>query len=520
MKKKTIRMLALALILILLPALPGSALEDYSEIEDMLDALNGSGGADDESGEKAPSALDEIYSLLQDMEGEDSQNPGDKTPAPVPADKDPSAENPQTDAGSSSEELLPPEKTPIREEEPPAQDGSSETGIRQEDYSLLDGYDLTTLNNTVALQVPSGWGSNLGASDEMVSYSPANHSGATDPGSSTLSTIWYSTENADNTILDEYIDNIRKEDIFSEVQSEPSIVAGQEGVTLSYVMNVGINSFRCKSACFVYEGNLYTVEMYQGAKSQKDYFPVYENVISSEAIMAGSWNVAPPVAEPTEAPQAITPSVPAPAPQSEVTKAPAPPAPSSGGDLGDFSYTINGHAYHFPTMVSDLAPDDLDLDQTLELSYEADPSRTGDELINTLYFVLEHFPSRELAGVTNLTGAIAPMAEGVLTALVDTQASSVSLELPGGLGIGSSEASISAAFPEFEGRAMDGLAGFRGNDLLYACNEREDGCNGYVIIRNDAPFCSALSIICENGAIREINFQCLGTETARSIFEA
>ena len=495
-RKKRISLLTMTLILLLLPAQSGSALENFDEIEDMLDALSSSGGQDGASGEETPSELDDIYSLLQDMEGEGSGNSETRTPIPAPAGNDPSQESSQLDSPAA--------------------------GVRQENYSLLDGYDLTTLNNTVALQVPSGWGNNLGASDEMVSYSPANHSGATDPGSSTLSTIWYSTENADSSILDEYIDNIRKEDIFSEVQSEPSIVAGQEGVALSYVMNVGTNSFSCKSSCFVYEGNLYTVEMYQGAKSREDYFPVYENVISSEAIMAGSWNMEPaqPDAAPTAAPQNTTPTVPTSAPNNEVTTVPASPSPSSPGDLGDFSYAINGHTYNFPTSVSDLAPDDLDLDRTLELSYEVDPARTGDELINTLYFVLAHFPSRELAGVTNLTGAISPMADGLLTALVDTQASAVSLELPGGLRIGSPESDLCAAFPEFEGRALDGLAGFRGNELLYACNVREDGCNGYVIIRNDAPYCSALSIICEAGLIREINFQCLGAQTARSIFEA
>ena len=96
---------------------------------------------------------------------------------------------------------------------------------------------------------------------------------------------------------------------------------------------------------------------------------------------------------------------------------------------------------------------------------------------------------------------------------------SISLTLPGGVQVGAAEWTITAAFPEFAGRTLDGLAGFRQNELLYACNVRDDGCHGYVLIRNDPPFYSALSIICDNGIIREINFECLGEAYAAIAFE-
>ena len=482
---------------------------ELDSIQNMLDELNGTeekddGTASEETGTE-PSELDELQAMLDEL------NVDEETSAPKEEPQEKPADGEKTETGTG-------------------------TGVEQVDYVLLDGFDLATLNNTVALQVPSRWGSNAGVSDAMVSYSPANRSGATDPNSSTLSTIWYNAGVSGNSILGEYVDNIRKEDIFSDVRSEPFSVAGQEGISISYSMNVGTNSFDCRSACFVYNDILYTVEMYQGIESSTDYFPVYENVINSEAIMEGSWDLSEiqsgetdvPTPTPTEAPAEIPtptptePPVEPPAPSPTETPGPAVdpdpevvPAPQEG-DLGDFTYTIHGHSYQFPTQVNSLIEGDLDVDLTLELSSEKDTG--NNELANTLYFILSHVPSRELIGVCNLTGANAPMSAGVLTALVDTQALSVDLELPGGLKTGSPEALIPAVFPEFAGRAMDGVAGFRGNELLYACNVRDDGCNGYAIIRNDKPYCSALTIICEDGLIREINFQCLGSAVADSIF--
>ena len=464
------------------------AYAEADAIQDLLDALNEEETAASESPTEDSDA-DAIQKLLDDL------------------DDDNSIDNAETDAETETPQSEESEEAFTEEIAGTDPDGA----VTQEDYVLLDGYDLTSLNETVALQVPSAWGNNAGASETMVSYSPANQSGATDPHSSTLSTIWYNTGISKDIILDEYLDNIRKQDFFSDVEAQPFTVAGQEGLSISYNMDVGSNSFECKSACFVYGDILYSVEMCQGVKSTKDYFPVFQDVVESEAIMDGEWdltNVIPETeseTEPTPVPE--TESETEPTPDSETEHGSAP----QGGDLGDFTYAINGHTYQFPTAISALAQGDLSVDLSLELSAEDDSSAAGNELVNTLYFVQSNFPARELIGVTNLTGANAPMSEGILTALVDTTPDTVHVELPGGLKIGSPEASISQAFPEFADISMDGLADFRGNELLYACNVRDDGCNGYVIIRNDAPYCSTLSIICENGVIREINFQCLGS---------
>ena len=71
---------------------------------------------------------------------------------------------------------------------------------------------------------------------------------------------------------------------------------------------------------------------------------------------------------------------------------------------------------------------------------------------------------------------------------------------------------------ELAGMPMDGTAVFIGNELLYACNVRDDGCNGYVLVRNDEPYYSAVSIICDNGVICEISFECLGSVRAYGVF--
>ena len=513
--KKTIRLLALVLALLL--ALHSGALAELDALQGMLDALNGENEASERASEEEvePSSLDALESLLDELGGDDE---GESGPEPA-AETD---ESPEADPETAPEEAVPEEDAEATHEAEETS-GAGSGGVSQADYVLLDGYSLTSLNDTVAVQVPSGWGNNAGISEAMISYSPTNGSGVADPNSSTLSTIWYDDGKTGNDKLGEYIENIRKSDIFSDVDAEPSTVAGQPGVALSYMMNVGTNSFLLKSACFVYDDILYSVEMCQGNQSARDYFPVYEDVISSEAVMAGEWDFSaqqPVTAEPTQQPATTEPTQePATA---EPTREPATAEPTQqpatlAADLGDFTYAINGHSYQFPTDMGALIGGDINIDTTLVLSAEKNAA-AGNELANTLYFMLAGAPARELIGVTNLKGANVPMTEGVLTALVDTQASALALELPGGLRIGSAESSISDVFPEFSGRAMDGLAGFRGNDLLYACNVRDDGNNGYALIRNDMPYCSALTIICEDGFIREINFQCLGAAVAGSIF--
>lgn len=447
--------------------------------------------------------------------------------------------------------------------------GALAAGVSQEDYALLAGFDLTAMNDTVAVQIPSGWGSNAGVSDQVISYSPTNRSGAMDVASGTVSTYWTGDGPSGSGKLEEYVSNIRKADFYSDVTSEPFSVAGQEGLALSYTMNINTHSFYCKSACFVYDDVLYAVELAQGDSSREDYSPVYETVVGSEAVMEGLWDLdrpapetgetpAPvpaetPVPEETSAPEPAETPVPAEtsAPEPEETPEPEPdeplvpdpdeppgpeetsaPGPEEtpvpepgrtasadiGDDLGSFTYAINGHSYSFPTRMSDLAEDDLQVDYTLELSAERSAAAEGDALVNTLYFMLAAMPDREMIGVTNLTGKIAPMREGVLTALVDTKARAVALELPGGVRVGGTEDSVIAAFPEFASLGMDGEADIRGDDLIYGTNVRGDGCNGYLLIRDDRPYCSALSIVCEDGVIREINFQCLGEEVAETIF--
>ncbi len=408
-----------------------------------------------------------------------------------------------------------------------------EDGVSQEDYILLDGFVLATLNSTMAIQVPSGWDNCAGSGGSTMIYSPAKSSGAIDPGSGTLTTAWYAPGGSGSEILEDYVNTLRKTNIYSDVTSAPVTVAGQDGISLSYKMTVGADSFSCRSACFVYGDILYSVEMFQGSESREDYFPVFEEVIGTAAVMAGKWETTQPETGPVEpepAPsepdygrEAPDPGEPMPepgAPEPAVTE-PIQPDPTPvakdpvfpTGDLGDFTYAINGHPYQFPTDMSAFITGDLDIDNTLVLSSE----RSGGALANTLYFALAHMPSLELIGVSNLTGKNAPMTAGLLTALVDTQASAVDLELPRGICVGSAESSIVDAFPEFADMAMDGVADFRGNELIFACNVRDDGCNGYVLIRNDA-YCSALSIICEEGVIREINFQSLG-ENAAVLFE-
>lgn len=193
-------------------------------------------------------------------------------------------------------------------------------------------------------------------------------------------------------------------------------------------------------------------------------------------------------------------------------------------DMGTFQYALNGHVYQFPTAVGDLAENDLPLNRELTIPYdfksEADMVGGGawTEIVNTQYYYFENALYKEMAGVTNMSGYPISMSEAVLTALIDTQGSYVNITLPGNVHVGSAESDILNGFPEFASVSKDGTAMFRGNELLYACNIRDDGCTGYVLIRNDAPYYSAVSMICDQGIIKEISFECLGSERAGWIF--
>lgn len=193
------------------------------------------------------------------------------------------------------------------------------------------------------------------------------------------------------------------------------------------------------------------------------------------------------------------------------------------GDIGTFRYELNGQTYQFPTAVRDFAQGalPLDLQVTLPYDFSSDADMAGGrwtEIVNTQYYYFQNALHKEMAGVTNMSGYPIPLSEGILTALIDTEGDYVKITLPGGIQVGSAESDILKGFPEFAGMPMDGTAAFRGNELLYACNVRDDGCNGYVLIRNDAPYYSAVSIICEYGVIKEISFECLGSVRAEGVF--
>ena len=242
-----------------------------------------------------------------------------------------------------------------------------------------------------------------------------------------------------------------------------------------------------------------------------------------------------PTPEPTPAPE------PAPQPETQPTPEPAPapePAPQpetqpsseSGGqsgmsaDMGSFQYQLNGHLYQFPTPVWYISQEDFPVDKSKPLPYDyySDADMTDGrwcEIINTQYFYMENSMYKEMAGVTNVLQKPATVADGVLSALIDTKGDTVNITLPGGVRVGSLESDILKGFPEFAQTGLDGYAAFRGNELLYARNVRDDGCNGYVLIRNDSPYYSAITIICENGVVREISFECLGSMRAAGIFQ-
>ena len=55
-------------------------------------------------------------------------------------------------------------------------------------------------------------------------------------------------------------------------------------------------------------------------------------------------------------------------------------------------------------------------------------------------------------------------------------------------------------------------------EFIYGSNTRSDGTFGYLLIKNDAPYYSSLSIICENGNVREISFECIGNIRANGLF--
>ena len=426
----------------------------------------------------------------------------------------------------------------------------------------------TQIPVSVFVDVPGDWGNNAASGRSLISYSPVNGSGAISPRAGTL-TISYFDMGADepDSAFSNYEKSISDMSVTSDMQSEDISSANLPARKLNFQMNVGANQFACETVCFIYEDTVYAFELMQGQLSAYNYFPVFNQVVQSAEIAGGEAVIETeaPMVEPevpveteapvvesevpveteapvvesevpveTEAPM-VEPEVPveteAPAVEPEVpaeTEAPAaeagtPQAPE-GGDISSFQYELNGHTYQFPTPMSEIAPEDIQLDRQIRLPYDISSdadmeSGSWTEIINTQYFYFENSLYKEMTGITNMMGYDTVLSEGILTALIDTNGTYLNVVLPGDVHVGSSEADILKGFPAFAGKQLDGVATFVGNDYLYACNVRDDGCNGYAIVRNDDPFYSAVTIICENSVIKEISFECIGAERAKGVFQ-
>ena len=439
----------------------------------------------------------------------------------------------------------------------------------------------TQIPVSVFVDVPGDWGNNAASGRSLISYSPVNGSGAISPKAGTL-TISYFDMGADEpeSAFSNYEKSISDMSVTSDMQSEDISSANLPARKLNFQMNVGANQFACETVCFIYEDTVYAFELMQGQLSAYNYFPVFNQVVQSAEIAGGEAVIeteapmvepevpveteapvvesevpveteAPvvesevpvetevPVVEPevpveTEAP-AVEPEVPAeteapavepevPAETEEPAAEPGTPQAPEGGDISSFQYELNGHTYQFPTPMSEIAPEDIQLDRQIRLPYDISSdadmeSGSWTEIINTQYFYFENSLYKEMTGITNMTGYDTVLSEGILTALIDTNGTYLNVVLPGDVHVGSSEADILKGFPAFAGKQLDGVATFVGNDYLYACNVRDDGCNGYAIVRNDDPFYSAVTIICENSVIKEISFECIGAERAKGVFQ-
>ena len=424
----------------------------------------------------------------------------------------------------------------------------------------------TQIPESVLVDVPGDWGNNAASGRSLISYSPVNGSGAISPKAGTLTISYFAMESEDPaSAFFSYEKSISDMSVTSDMQSEDLSSASLPAKKLNFQMNVGANQFACETVCFIYEDTVYAFELMQGQLSAYNYFPVFNQVVQSAEIAGESTVIeAPAETEAPEVPEApaetevpAVPEVPAETEAPEVpetsaetevpavpeapveteapavpegpteTEAPAvpeAPAVTGGEDISSFRYELNGHSYQFPTPMSEIDPSDIQLDRQLELPYDicsdADmESGSWTEIINTQYFYFENSLYKEMTGITNMTGYDTVLSEGILTALIDTNGTYLDVVLPGDVHVGGAESDILRGFPAFAGKEMDGVATFAGNDYLYACNVRDDGCNGYAIVRNDAPFYSAVTIICENSLIKEISFECIGSERAKGVFK-
>ena len=521
--------------------------------------------------------LKSVVDSAGELPGDDVDAAAAQTEAPA---ADPGAQVQETDAQDDGGQVQAPvaEQT---EESAPQEDLIPMAAQRQPNGLGLPAFEVSTflkaiLQGQVLLNVPSDWGNNA-SGRSLTSFSPVNDSGAISPAAGTLTISYFAMEDPDEkTALETYARNIENMSVTSNMTVEPATAANLSGQKMSFLMTVGANQFTCETFCFAYERTIYAIELMQGPQSSYDYFPVYDNVVDSaevgdeeeireaeEQSEAGipvqmtEKEIPPetdaplieetegPVVQETEAP--VTQETDAPlieeteapvtqetdAPLIEETEAPVIPETetpvvpalegTATGDIGTFQYSLNGHDYQFPTPVAELAPEDLALNRDLMLPYDfsSDADMAGGtwtEIVNTQYYYFESSQYKEMAGVTNMEGYPVTMSEGMLTALIDTQGDYVDITLPGDVKVGGAETDILRGFPQFAGMPMDGTAVFIGNELLYACNVRDDGCNGYVLVRNDEPYYSAVSIICDNGVICEISFECLGSVRAYGVF--
>lgn len=400
----------------------------------------------------------------------------------------------------------------------------------------------TKIPESVLVDVPGDWGNNAASGRSLISYSPVNGSGAISPKAGTLTISYFAMESEDPaSAFFSYEKSISDMSVTSDMQSEDLSSASLPAKKLNFQMNVGANQFACETVCFIYEDTVYAFELMQGQLSAYNYFPVFNQVVQSAEIAGESAVIegpaetevvtvpegpaeteVPAVPEtPVETEAATVPETPV---ETEAPEVPETPVGTGEEDISSFRYELNGHSYQFPTPMSEIDPSDIQLDRQLELPYDicsdADvESGSWTEIINTQYFYFENSLYKEMTGITNMTGYDTVLSEGILTALIDTNGTYLDVVLPGGVRVGGAESDILRGFPAFAGKEMDGVATFAGSDYLYACNVRDDGCNGYAIVRNDDPFYSAVTIICENSLIKEISFECIGSERAKGVFQ-
>ena len=394
-------------------------------------------------------------------------------------------------------------------------------------------YVKTIISHSVLVDVPGNWGNNA-SGGALTSYSPVNDSGAVSPAAGTLKFSYFPMEGADeSSAFDNYEDSIDQLSVTQGLTSEDASAAALPARKLDYIMSIGANQFTCETICFAYDRTMYTIEMWQGQQTEYDYFPLYNNVVDSaeigdESELTGTEDqISEPYEETSQDENDPVPAQPGDESQnSENTNSGEGNTGGSSsipGDIGTFMYDLNGHVYQFPTAVQNMMEEDLMLDRqkTLPYDFKSDADMAGGrwtEITNTQYYTYQDSQYCEMVGVTNINGYPSILSEGIVTVLLDTRGNSVSLTLPGGIRVGSSESDIPKGFPEFAGMGMDGIGRFRGNELLYACNIRPDGTNGYAIMKNNAPYFSAISIICDHGEVIEIKMECVGSVRAEGIF--